>query len=96
MMSPAHDNRGVVLQFPGVRRPLPGSRRPLARSFPPGSPPPGGDGDGKLNDEKLNKEWDLLIRVASHAWSWRDPESLDTLENAVTRLRAWVARDWSA
>jgi hypothetical protein len=91
MMSGAHDDRGVILQFPGVRRPLPRSRRPLARSFLPASPPPGGDGD-----EKLNKEWDLLIRVASHAWSWRDPESLDTLENAVTRLRAWVARDWSA
>jgi hypothetical protein len=90
MMNAAHD-RGVVLQFPGVRRPLPRSRRPLARSIPPGSPLPGADGD-----ENLNKDWDLLVRVASHAWSWRDPESLDTLENAVTRLRAWVARDWSA
>ena len=48
-----------------------------------------------LHDEQVNADWDLLIRVASHAWSWRDPESLDSLEQAVMRLRAWIDRDWS-
>jgi len=86
-MDPAHD-RGVVLQFRGTRK---SAMRPggLLRSHPPVAAE-------LTEDAKLNAEWDLLIRVASHAWSWRDPESLDTLEHAVTRLRSWVARDWSA
>ena len=45
-------------------------------------------------DQEVNSEWDLLIRLASQAWSWRDPESLDTLERTVTRLRTWIGRDW--
>jgi hypothetical protein len=49
-----------------------------------------------LHDDQVNEDWDLLIRVASHAWSWRDPESLDTLEQAVNRLRSWIDRDWSS
>ncbi len=82
-------SKGVVLQFRSTSRPARSHRSP-SRSLPE-PPPPGGD-----RDERLNQEWDLLIRVASHAWSWRDPESLDALETTVTRLRAWVARDWSA
>lgn len=83
------DNRGVVLSFRSGRRPPAQLSRPLTGSLPPIPSPTGGDGD-----DRLNKEWDLLIRVASHAWSWRDPESLDTLETTVRRLRAWIARDW--
>jgi hypothetical protein len=87
-MDAMHGNRGVVLQFRGAHRPpAPMPRRVGSRTS--GSPAPDGD-------EKLNAEWDLLIRVASHAWSWRDPESLDTLEHAVSRLRSWIAHDWSA
>src|SRR5262249_29843317 len=48
-----------------------------------------------LHDDQVNADWDLLLRVASHAWSWRDPESLDTLEQAVMRLRGWIDRDWA-
>jgi hypothetical protein len=91
----AEQSRGIVLQFrSGERRPALCSPRPVTRKnlpTPPPHPPTGGDGD-----EGLNGEWDLLIRLASHAWSWRDPESLDTLETTVARLRTWVARDWSA
>ena len=86
-MDAAHD-RGVVLQFRGARTP-PLRQGVRLRSRPPVAAEP-------AEDAKLNAEWDLLIRVASHAWSWRDPDSLDTLEHAVTRLRSWVARDWSA
>jgi len=46
-------------------------------------------------DAEVNADWDLLIRVAGHAWSWRDPESVDTLERTVSRLRAWIDRDWA-
>jgi hypothetical protein len=46
-------------------------------------------------DHEVNSEWDLLIRLATQAWSWRDPESLDVLEHTVNRLRTWIASDWS-
>lgn len=82
------DNRGVILSFRSGPATA-GTAEPLTGSLPPIPSPTGGDGD-----DRLNKEWDLLIRVASHAWSWRDPESLDTLETTVRRLRAWIARDW--
>ena len=36
----------------------------------------------------------MLIRLATQAWSWRDPESLDVLERTVTRLRTWIGHDW--
>jgi len=90
----AEQSRGIVLQFrSGERRPSSRSPRPATVQSSPPPPPPPTSGDG---DEGLNSEWDLLIRLASHAWSWRDPESLDTLETTVARLRTWVARDWSA
>jgi hypothetical protein len=80
------------LQFRiGERPPSARTPRPTGKNLPPPPTPTGGDGD-----EWLNSEWDLLIRLASHAWSWRDPESLDTLETTVARLRTWVAHDWSA
>jgi hypothetical protein len=91
-MISAH-SRGVVLEFrSSARRPPVRSPRSVTGKISPSGPPPtGGEGD-----EGLNREWDLLIRLASHAWSWRDPESLDSLESTVARLRSWVARDWSA
>ena len=45
-------------------------------------------------DQEVNSEWDTLIRLATQAWSWRDPESLDVLEGTVTRLRTWIGHDW--
>ena len=46
-------------------------------------------------DGEINAEWDILIRLATQAWSWRDPESLDVLEHTVSRLRSWIGRDWA-
>ena len=46
-------------------------------------------------DQEVNSEWDLLIRLATQAWSWRDPESLDVLEHTVSRLRTWIGSEWS-
>lgn len=80
--------KGVVVAFSAARGSEARARRlsavPKAPAVPVG-----------LHDGQVNADWDLLIRVASHAWSWRDPESLDTLEQAVTRLRSWIDRDWS-
>jgi hypothetical protein len=81
--------RGTVLEF---RRPSPpqnssrGYRGVMRRPVPPASG----------EDQAINADWDLLIRVSSHAWTWRDPESLGTLEETVARLRQWIERDWSA
>ena len=45
-------------------------------------------------DDEINAEWDLFIRLATQAWSWRDPDSLEGLERTVARLRACIERDW--
>jgi hypothetical protein len=85
----AQHTRALVLEFRRPRQ-VPGRTRRRAAVFRPSYPPRGG------GDEMINADWDLLIRVASHAWSWRDPESLGTLEEIVGRLRQWIERDWSA
>ena len=78
--------KGVVVPFPASRSSSSRKRRLRAVAGLPETP---------VHDERVNADWDLLIRVASHAWSWRDPDSLATLEQTVTRLRDWIDRDWS-
>jgi hypothetical protein len=45
-------------------------------------------------DATLNAEWDGLLAAVKEAWSWRDPDSLATLEASVARLRPGVLEDW--
>jgi hypothetical protein len=47
-------------------------------------------------DEVANAAWDDLVHAALRAWTWRDPETLHALGDAITRVRPWVERDWSA
>ncbi len=84
-------HRAVVLPFRSGRRSL----GRASRHFPNGAAAAVAL-DVRAGDAEINADWDLLIRVASHAWSWRDPDSLDTLERTVSRLRTWIARDWPA
>jgi hypothetical protein len=85
-MNPSPET-GLVIPFRTRRRP---DRRPqaimpnVAAALRPGAP----------TDAEVNDEWDQLVRLASGAWSWRDPESLDALEQTVLRLRYWIEREW--
>lgn len=86
--------RGIVLQFHDGRNAAMRLRSPLrvsagAATAPAIALPP------ETGDDHINADWDRLMQLASQAWSWRDPESLDTLEQAVARLRTWIDRDWS-
>jgi hypothetical protein len=85
--------RGIVLRFRNVEKAPVRAHSRLRPSAGPAAAPAvvlaSQAGDGQIN-----ADWDLLIRVASHAWSWRDPESLDSLEQTVRRLRTWIDRDW--
>ena len=47
-------------------------------------------------DEVPNAAWDELLRTALRAWTWRDPDALDALADAMGRVRPWVERDWSS
>jgi hypothetical protein len=47
------------------------------------------------SDEAANAAWDDLIHAALRAWTWRDPETLRALSEAIGRVRPWVDRDWS-
>jgi hypothetical protein len=87
--------RGVLLPFRRVPRPLRHAHAVVSRT---GNRPPDVQGAAAAHaslDHEVNDEWDLLIRLATQAWSWRDPESLDVLENTVTSLRNWIGREWS-
>jgi hypothetical protein len=82
--------RGVLLPFRRAARPTMTGRT--------GSPSQEAQDATAANvsvDHEVNTEWDLLIRLATQAWSWRDPESLDVLEHTVNRLRTWIGSDWS-
>src|SRR5262245_53379125 len=86
-------SRGTVLLF---RNPARGSATAPGRPLPHGSSGTCAAVRPEVpTDEAINQEWDLLIRLATQAWSWRDPESVDVLERTVTRLRAWIGYDWS-
>ena len=87
--------RGVLLPFRRAARP---TRNPHVMTGRTGNPSQDGQGATAANvsvDHEVNSEWDLLIRLATQAWSWRDPESLDVLEHTLNRLRTWIRSDWS-
>ena len=46
------------------------------------------------DDQEINAAWDELMKLVMQAWSWRDPESLDTLEMALLVLRKRIEDDW--
>jgi len=46
-------------------------------------------------DEAANAAWDDLMHSALRAWTWRDPDTLRALADAIDRVRPWVDRDWS-
>jgi hypothetical protein len=35
------------------------------------------------------------MHAALRAWTWRDPDTLGALADAIDRVRPWVDRDWS-
>lgn len=74
--------RAVVLPFP---------LRPGADPVRRGAPA----GPALAEEEALNAAWDHLLWLAIQAWSWRDPESLGAVEDAIAALQRDVARDWS-
>ena len=45
-------------------------------------------------DPPFGRTWDEISKLASDAWTWRDPESLARLEECVGRLWSEVERDW--
>jgi hypothetical protein len=46
-------------------------------------------------DAGPNGAWDQLLRLVDRAWAWRDPETLNQLEECVLRLGILVEADWS-
>src|SRR5262249_31326658 len=46
-------------------------------------------------ESRLNAQWDLLLELTNQAWSWRDPESLDEMEQLLACLCERVLGDWS-
>jgi len=89
------ESKGVVVAFRRVPRPgRPG--QPTAARLRRAPSDAGGAAAAQASvDDEVNSEWDLLIRLATQAWSWRDPESLDMLEHTVSRLRNWIGHDWA-
>ena len=50
--------------------------------------------DMRDHDAIVNALWDELTRLAQEAWTWRDPETLETLQFHMAILRAHVHVDW--
>jgi hypothetical protein len=46
------------------------------------------------DDQEINAAWDDLMKLVIQAWSWRDPDSLDSLEAAMVILRKRIEDDW--
>jgi hypothetical protein len=89
------ESKGVVVPFRRVPRPG-GPGRPTAARLRSTPSDLGRTAAAHASaDSEINAEWDLLIRLATQAWSWRDPESLDVLERSVSRLRNWIGHDWA-
>jgi hypothetical protein len=80
--NPAPATGAVILQFP--LRPRSGRDRDALR---PASRDSG--------DSRLDAQWDQLLELTNQAWSWRDPESLDEMEQLLVRLCERVLREWS-
>jgi hypothetical protein len=75
--------RGVVLDFDSRRRAVLAQRNPMRCVEP-------------VDDREINDAWDELMKQVIQAWSWRDPESLEALEETLGVLRRRIARDWSS
>jgi hypothetical protein len=50
--------------------------------------------DMRDHDSILNALWNELTRLAHEAWTWRDPETLETLEFHLAILKAHVHAEW--
>ena len=50
--------------------------------------------DMRDHDSILNALWNELTRLAHDAWTWRDPETLATLEFHIEILKAHVHVEW--
>ena len=48
------------------------------------------------DDQEINAAWDDLMKLVIQAWSWRDPDSLDSLEAATVILRKLIEDDWQS
>lgn len=48
------------------------------------------------DEAQRNAAWDELLRLAIHAWSWRDPESLANLRGQLGTVSAEVELDWKS
>jgi hypothetical protein len=86
--------RGIVVPFQRARRSARPTHVPVSHAGLPHQDASGNAAARVSVDHEVNTEWDMLIRLATQAWSWRDPESLDVLERTVTRLRTWIGHDW--
>jgi hypothetical protein len=51
---------------------------------------------GESEDAAPNAAWDELMHTALRAWTWRDPEALGALADAIAFVRPYVDRDWSS
>jgi hypothetical protein len=80
--------RGVVLPFRPIRQRLPKRRTISAREWQavPCLDP--------TEEASRNAAWDEMLRQAILAWSWRDPDSLRSLDVAMASVRPAVERDW--
>jgi hypothetical protein len=50
----------------------------------------------EATDVTINARWNHFLRLATNAWEWRDPESVDALDRCLAELRATIVREWSA
>lgn len=87
-----HPTRTIV-PFERPERPRP--RRARHGRTPAASAAPSYEDCPPLDDDQLNDDWDRLVTFVMQAWCWRDPESLDTVDRCLRRLRSVVDREWS-
>ena len=76
-------HRGVIVDFDSRRRAML-AQRGLMQCV------------GSRDDQEINAAWDDLMKLVIQAWSWRDPDSLDSLEAATVILRKRIEDDWAS
>jgi hypothetical protein len=89
------ESKSVVVPFRRVSRPDRPGQSTVGRLRSTACDAGGAAAAQASTDGEINAEWDLLIRLATQAWSWRDPESLDVLEHTVSRIRNCIGHDWT-
>jgi hypothetical protein len=47
-------------------------------------------------DVVVNALWDRLLTLVEGAWSWRDAESVEALEQCLAALKGMVAAEWGS